>query len=116
MLKRDPIMKIVMKFGGNFPWGRKKRSVIVAQLLKRYHERATRLWGILGLGGVTARLLENARLASTSGQRSLLSKSLKRTYKPTPRSCEATRPLTTPMRDKRSPPDPDLRIEELEKP
>lgn len=65
-------MKIVMKFGGTSV-GDGKKIRHVAQLLKRYHEEGNQIVVVTSaLGGVTDRLLENARLASTKGKVSLV--------------------------------------------
>ncbi len=72
MLKRDPIMKIVMKFGGTSV-GDGKKIRHVAHLLKKYNEEGNQIVVVTSaLGGVTDRLLENARLASTKGKVSLV--------------------------------------------
>jgi aspartate kinase len=62
-------MKIVMKFGGTSVGDGNKISH-VAQLLKKYHTEGNQVTS--ALGGVTDRLLENARLASTKGKVSLV--------------------------------------------
>ena len=62
MLKRGPIMKIVMKFGGTSV-GDGKKIRHVAQLLKKYHEEGNQIVVVTSaLGGVTDGLLENASL------------------------------------------------------
>lgn len=43
MLKRDPIMKIVMKFGGTSVGGDGKKIRHVAHLLKKYNEEGNQI-------------------------------------------------------------------------
>ena len=65
-------MKIVMKFGGTSV-GDGKKIRHVAHLLKKYNEEGNQIVVVTSaLGGVTDRLLENARLASTKGKVSLV--------------------------------------------
>lgn len=65
-------MKIVMKFGGTSV-GDGKKIRHVAQLLKRYHEEGNQIVVVTSaLGGVTDRLLENARFSSTKGKIALV--------------------------------------------
>lgn len=72
MTKRDPIMKIVMKFGGTSV-GDGKKIRHVAQLLKGYREEGNQIVVVTSaLGGVTDELLENALLASTKGKVALV--------------------------------------------
>jgi aspartate kinase len=113
MLKRDPIMKIVMKFGGTSV-GDGKKIRHVAQLLKRYYEEGNQIVVVTSaLGGVTDRLLENARLASTKGKVSLV-KEFKTEL--TNKHHEAVRDaIDNPNIAKEVLQILDLRIEELEK-
>ena len=72
MPKRDPIMKIVMKFGGTSV-GNGEKIRHVAQILKKYHEEGNQIVVVTSaLGGVTDGLLENALLASTKGKVALV--------------------------------------------
>ncbi len=74
MLKRDLIMKIVMKFGGTSV-GNGKRISQVAQILKKYHDEGNQIVVVTSaLSGVTDKLLENAFFASTKGNVSLIKK------------------------------------------
>ena len=74
MLKRDLIMKIVMKFGGTSV-GNGKRISQVAQILKKYHDEGNQIVVVTSaLSGVTDKLLDNAFFASTKGEVSLIKK------------------------------------------
>ena len=74
MLKRDLIMKIVMKFGGTSV-GNGKRISQVAQILKKYHDEGNQIVVVTSaLSGVTDKLLDNAFFASTKGEVNLIKK------------------------------------------